>query len=175
MEKDFAKRLKQIRKERGYTQKQLSDIANIPVHTIRNYEQDICKPITMNLLELAKVLDVTPEYLLLGENNMNTYTMAIKKELLQLKDYKKISKIKGEEFNSTILSHLEMGMELVEDIKTEWNNAGVFIKENDDGTIEESYCTRNYVQEIIIKYCQNRMKFKTLFNLKDGMLLELNN
>lgn len=101
MEEDFAKRLKQIRKERGYTQKQLSYIANIPVHTMRNYEQDICKPITRNLLELAKVLDVTPEYLLLGENNMNTYTMAIKKELLQLKDYKKISKIKGK--NLTLL------------------------------------------------------------------------
>lgn len=172
MEKDFAKRLKQLRNARGYTQQELADIANIPVHTIRNYEQDICKPITKNLLELAKILDVTPEYILLGENNMFNYTIAIKNELLQLKDFKKIAMIKEEELNSTILSHLEMNEELVEDIRTEWNKAGIFKKERPGSVIENSYCTKNYVQEVIIRYCQNRVKYKKLFMLQDGMLLQ---
>ena len=42
----------------------------------------------------------------------------------------------------------------------------------DDGTtlIEDSYCTRSYVREIILRYCQNRTFFRTKFNIKDGNL-----
>lgn len=170
MEQDFEKRLKRIRKERKYTQQQLADIAGLTLHSISNYEQGISKPITKNLLELAKSLDVTPEYLLLGDNNMNNYTLAIKRELLQINDYEKISQIKNEKLNSTILSHLEMSEELIHDIKFAWNNAGIF-KKRKDNTVEMSYCTRNYVQEVILRYCQNRAKYKDLYKLNDGMLL----
>lgn len=115
MEKDFvfAERLKKCRKEKGYTQDQLAKITNISVQTIRNYEQDLNEPIARYLLEMAKALDVTPEYLLIGENNMNNYTAAIKAELMQLADYDKIVEIKNAELNSTVLDHLEMSEELV--------------------------------------------------------------
>ena len=33
-----------------------------------------------------------------------------------------------------------------------------------------SYCTRSYVREIILRYCQNRTFFRTKFNIKDGNL-----
>lgn len=72
-------------------------------------------------LQLAKALDVTPEYLLIGDNNMTSYTEAIKRELKQLNDYGQISEIKETELNSTILSHLEMSNDLVDAVKTDWN------------------------------------------------------
>ena len=162
MEETFAERLKRIRNQRNFTQEQLAEISEIAVQTLRNYEQGISKnPVSEYLLNLAKVLDVTPEYLLLGENNMKTYTDAIKVELMQLDDFNKISEIKNEEFNSSILSHLEMSEELISAITNDWNMKGIF----------DTRCNRNYVQEVIIKYCQNRTKYKVKFNIQDGMLI----
>lgn len=174
MQEIFAERLKQIRSQRKYTQQQLASITQISVQTIRNYEQNICEPISAYLLELAKALDITPEYLLNGDNNMNSYSEAIKTELMQLNDYNSISEIKGSELNATILSHLEMSEELVSAITDDWNGKNIFkrIEENNgESTQVDSYCTRKYVQDVILKYCQNRGKYKEKFSIKDGMIL----
>lgn len=164
-EKTFADRLKQTRNDRHYTQAQLAVLVDVATKTISNYEQGISEPITRHLLEIAKVLDVTPEYLLLGDNNMNTYTEAIKKELLQLTQFSQIEQIKHQELNAAILSHLEMSEELVNEVTSAWNRSGIFAP--------DSYCTRSYVQDVILRYCQNRIKFKELFQLQDGMLLQV--
>lgn len=108
-------------------------------------------------MALAKALDVTPEYLLLGEKNMNIYTDAIKAELKQLADYDKISEIKNEGLNSTYLPYLEMSEKLVSEITKYWNGKGIF----------DTRCNRNYVQDVILKYCQNRAEYKRKFNIKD--------
>ena len=174
MEETFAERLKRIRNQRNYTQEKLAKITGISVQTIRNYEQRKNEQIAVYLLDLAKALDVTPEYLLLGENNMNSYTNAIKVELMQLTDYDKISEIKNEEFNATILSHLEMSDELISAIKKDWNGKHIFKRSKivkGKAVKEDSYCIRTYVQEVIMKYCQNRAKYKEKFKLQDGMLL----
>ena len=47
---------------------------------------------------------------------MNTYTKAIKKELLQLTKFSQIEQIKHQELNSAILSHLEMSEDLVNEV-----------------------------------------------------------
>ena len=95
-EKTFADRLKELRNIRNYTQEELGKITNISVQSIRRYEQGRLneEPSAYNLLQLAKALDVTPEYLLIGDNNMTSYTEAIKRELKQLNDYGQISEIK---------------------------------------------------------------------------------
>ena len=158
MEETFAKRLKRIRNQRNFTQEQLAKITKISVQSIRNYEQSISEqPAAEYLLALAKALDVTPEYLLLGEKNMNIYTDAIKAELKQLADYDKISEIKNEGLNSTNLPHLEMSEKLVSEITKYWNGKGIF----------DTRCNRNYVQDVILKYCQNRAEYKRKFNIKD--------
>ena len=127
-EKTFADRLKELRNIRNYTQEELGKITNISVQSIRRYEQGRLneEPSAYNLLQLAKALDVTPEYLLIGDNNMTSYTEAIKRELKQLNDYGQISEIKETELNSTILSHLEMSNDLVDAVKTDWNAKGIF-------------------------------------------------
>ena len=181
MNESFAERLKRIRKEKKYTQKQLATMANISMHTISNYEQEVSDPTIYYLFELAKVLDITSEYLYLGDNNMTNYTNAIKNELIQLNSCDKIAEIKKQDFNATILSHLEMTDTLVYEVQDAWNTAKLFKKmvklqipttENAKDTYVEvdSYCTKAYVQEVILKYCQNRAKFRAKFNISDGML-----
>jgi len=104
----------------------------------------------------------------------DNYTSAVKKELQQLSTFSQIKEIRDKELNSVILSHLEMSEDLVEGIKSEWEQKKIFKKhiKGDDGTtlIEDSYCTRSYVREIILRYCQNRTFFRTKFNIKDGNL-----
>ena len=75
-ENTFANRLKELRNIRNYTQEVLGKITNISVQSIRRYEQGKLneEPSAYNLLQLAKALDVTPEYLLIGDNNMSSYT-----------------------------------------------------------------------------------------------------
>ncbi len=176
-ENTFANRLKELRNIRNYTQEVLGKITNISVQSIRRYEQGKLneEPSAYNLLQLAKALDVTPEYLLIGDNNMSSYTDAIKRELKQLHDYELISEIKDTDLNSTILAHLEMSNELVDDIKKDWDKKGIFkrIEETDGVKTEvDSYCTRPYVQDVILRYCQNRSTFKAKFGIQDGMLIE---
>lgn len=71
-EKTFADRLKELRNIRNYTQEELGKITNISVQSIRRYEQGRLneEPSAYNLLQLAKALDVTPEYLLIGDNSV---------------------------------------------------------------------------------------------------------
>lgn len=105
---------------------------------------------------------------------MNDYTNAIKVELMQLTDYDRISEIKNEELNSTILSHLEMSEELISAITNHWNGKGIFKRSkivNGKHIEEDSYCTRSYVQDVIIRYCQNRAKYKKKFKIQDGMII----
>lgn len=166
MKNDFAFRLKQLRLERNYTQEELAAIVNSSIKTIGNYEQRISEPQAVLLLALAQALDVTPEYLLLGESNMENYTQAIKAELMQLTTFERIKEIKEEEFNSTIISHLQLSDELVDTVTKKWNESTIVHKT--DGS--PSYFTRPYVQEVIIKYCQNRQKYIHAYNLNDGMI-----
>ena len=70
----FAERLISTRREKGYTQEQLAKFSQVSVSSIRRYEQGANQnkePSAYNLLVISQVLDVTPEYLLLGENKMN--------------------------------------------------------------------------------------------------------
>ena len=96
---------------------------------------------------------------------MNSYTNTIKKELMQLKDYNKITEIKDKELNgSVLLEELEISSELITAIKSKWNSAKIFKREK-NGVIEDSYCTCNYVLDVIIRYCQHRTMFKERFDI----------
>lgn len=160
MAQGFGNRLKDARHHLGYTQEQLAVITNISLGSIRRYEQECRDPTAEYLLTLAEALDVTPEFLLKGANEMNIYTAAIEFELCQIRSFDQLQQIKATELNSTILSHLELGEKLVTNIHTAWMKYGLFDKS----------CTRAYVKDIIVKYCQNRQLFRDRFGLKDGTL-----
>lgn len=169
----FAERLKRLRKENNFTQKQLAAITEISLQTIRNYEQKNSEPISIYLLKLAQSLDVTPEYLLKGDNDVNNYTEAIKLELQQLESYEQIQTIYAEEFNASILSHLEMTDSLITEIRDVWLSKKIFVRQDENNHTIPSYCTRAFVCGVVLRYTQNRKKYKQAYSLKDGMLLRV--
>lgn len=59
----FKERLKELRKEKGFTQKQLSQVLNISEDSIYNWEKGRSEPSITDLINLAIFLDVTIDYL----------------------------------------------------------------------------------------------------------------
>ena len=74
MEKNIGERLREIRKENGDTQEKLAEILNYSVKTIRRYENSKTHP-TNEFLSLFGVhYNVSFDYLLRGEEGMDTKT-----------------------------------------------------------------------------------------------------
>ena len=61
---DFAKNLRQFRKEKGYTQIELAKLINYGYTAIANYESTRNEPSLDTLIELARILDVTIDELI---------------------------------------------------------------------------------------------------------------
>jgi len=62
--------LKQIRKNRGLSQKQLSELTGIKVRTIGSWEDgsvSLAKAAFINVMRIAGVLEVDPMYLIGGD------------------------------------------------------------------------------------------------------------
>jgi DNA-binding XRE family transcriptional regulator len=63
----FPRRLAKMRKEHGYTQKALAEIAGIHWHTIRNWEEGLTTPRQGDgLIKTATALGVSVKQLLTG-------------------------------------------------------------------------------------------------------------
>ena len=60
----LGKRLKELREERGLTQKQLSDTLGLNSVTYLHYEKEQREPPLSLLVEFAKFFEVTTDYLL---------------------------------------------------------------------------------------------------------------
>lgn len=142
----FALRVYELRKQHGLSQERLSTKADVPLHDIRNYEQ--CKnenydPNATYLLRLAEVFDVTPEYLLLGEEPMIKYMDELRNELIKL-SHEEIKKYSEMPLADKVLAHLKLSENFIHSIKTAWDQK----------------CKVNfnipYVQKVIIHYCHNR-------------------
>ena len=61
----YGSRIKTLRKEKGYTQRQLSKKASIGLNTLRRYEADMCQPKIETLSKIAKALEIDSEQLIL--------------------------------------------------------------------------------------------------------------
>lgn len=62
-EADFKTRLKELRFERGATQKEIADLLNMSKMAVSHWEQGDCEPSIEQLKILAKFFDVTVDYL----------------------------------------------------------------------------------------------------------------
>ncbi|MDQ8759074.1 helix-turn-helix domain-containing protein [Streptococcus ruminantium] len=60
----FTERLKQLRKEKGLTQKELAQLLNISQPAYAQWERNIKNPTQENLSQLAQILDTSTDYLL---------------------------------------------------------------------------------------------------------------
>lgn len=68
----FAARLKQVRKSRGYTQEELSNITCIPCNIISNIESEKIKPQETIIKIICKILQINEHWLITGYGNMDT-------------------------------------------------------------------------------------------------------
>lgn len=65
MSKSFqGERLEEIRKDKGLTQKQLGELIGVKKNAISNYERNHQEPPVRRLKEIAKVLDISSDYLI---------------------------------------------------------------------------------------------------------------
>ena len=61
---DFRKILRNLRQEKGMTQKQLADMLNVHHSTVKDWEVRGCEPNYKTLISLAKIFEVTVGQLL---------------------------------------------------------------------------------------------------------------
>jgi transcriptional regulator with XRE-family HTH domain len=65
----FGRRLKDLRKQKGYTQKELADRIGVRQAQLNKYEGGSNAPSLEKLVELAEVLEVSADYLLAGDQS----------------------------------------------------------------------------------------------------------
>lgn len=82
---EFGERIKQIREDRGVSRKELAEELGIPYTTLRNYEMGTREPGHKTLVELAKIFNVSCDYLLGIEYHGKGLT-PLQEQLLQLTD-----------------------------------------------------------------------------------------
>lgn len=66
----FSERLKTLRKENSFTQKQIADILGVDRSTYAYYELARTRPDIDSLVVLAKIFKVSTDYLLLGDEKI---------------------------------------------------------------------------------------------------------
>lgn len=146
----FSKRLKEARKG-IYTQQQLATESNVALKTIQRLETlpndgTSYSPLAIHLLQLSQALDVTPEWLLNGNEQMDIYMNQIKEELKNL-SIEEIRYYHSQPLTDKVLSHLKLTDDFITDLQQYWIQ----------NTIS---CYRPYVQDTIIRYCHHRPKTK---------------
>lgn len=95
MNMSIAKKLKLLRKERGLTQKALSDLSGVPTITIQGYEAEKFNPKVGQIEKLAKALNVTP-YDLAGPSYWDE-KFDVKQLSEQVSAFDKVSILYGED------------------------------------------------------------------------------
>ena len=63
----IGERLKQLRKQKGYTQKQLSALLGFQGNSYSSYEYNRIKPSIENFVKLAEILHTSVQYIVTGE------------------------------------------------------------------------------------------------------------
>lgn len=102
---EFKERLKQLRKEYNYTQAKLSEKLGYGSSTISNYESGKNQPSIKDLIKLAKVFNVSLDYLLCHTDSRVPYFTVF--ESSELKELVKIYNLLSEESAAHVLSYCQ--------------------------------------------------------------------
>ena len=157
----FARNLREFRRAKKWSQKELAVISAIPLKTLQNYEQNRGggSPTLYNLMLLADLFDVSPYHLYYGRNSeMKTnsiYMDALVSELTQL-SYDAIRKIHDSVPLGTSLPKLSITEEVIRKISEEWNKGVAYPKRG---------YYRPFIEQTIRRYAENRRIWKEEFDL----------
>lgn len=105
-------RIKELRKQKGLTQSQLGNLINVTKVSISCYEHDTRIPNLETFLDLIKVLETTPDYLLgrdvniIAEEDENYSIVLPKIDIEIIKEIKK-----NKELHSFLMSDPKRGVE----------------------------------------------------------------
>ena len=67
--KEFGNRVKQLRRQRQWTQKELAEKLNLLSSQVNKYESGLNIPSIDKLIQLAQIFGISLDYLLTGNNN----------------------------------------------------------------------------------------------------------
>jgi transcriptional regulator with XRE-family HTH domain len=88
IKKTFGKRLKQLRKKKGLTQKELAANLDIGLSQFNKYEGGLHIPPADKLVELSRILDVSLDFLLTGhENDLSLHNLRLLKRFQALENF----------------------------------------------------------------------------------------
>lgn len=76
--KRFAKRLKDLREEKGMTHRELAKLIGCSSGLISHYENCKCEPGLTNILAMCRIFNETPDYLI-GVTNVRRLTLPMTK------------------------------------------------------------------------------------------------
>ena len=101
---DFAKRLKKLRKQKGFSQAQLAEQIAVHFTQVSRYERGETKPNAQAMTKMAKVLDTTVDYLVNGTTDEVVQEMGLEKELMAR--FKQLQSLNSED-KKTVLSLMD--------------------------------------------------------------------
>jgi len=96
--KTFGQRLKNLRKQYNWSQKEMAEKLHIRFGQVNKYECGLNTPPLEKLLEISEVLNVTVDYLLTGDNPENTPIHSTR----LLERFKILQKFQGEDQETII-------------------------------------------------------------------------
>ena len=76
-------RIKQVREEKGVSQRQLAEIVGVSAVTVLNWENGIYDPSAKDLIKLSKALDASIDYLV-GNDSQDNEKEAVRRALNRL-------------------------------------------------------------------------------------------
>ena len=100
MEYDIGSKIKRARLEKKLTQEQIAELLGVSRQTISNWENEKFYPDIISVIKMSECYDVSLDYLLKGEQKMNTYYEYLEESTNVVKSNIKRNKI------ITILSYL---------------------------------------------------------------------
>ncbi len=100
MEYDLGSKIKRARLEKKLTQEQIAELLGVSRQTISNWENEKSYPDIISVIKMSECYDVSLDYLLKGEQKMNTYYEYLEESTNVVKSNIKRNKI------ITILSYL---------------------------------------------------------------------
>lgn len=119
MSKELSSRIKELRKIKGYTQKDFASLIGVGQTTVANYESGIRVPDTDKLDKIADLFEVTVDYLLGREDNAETSIMKPKDEAVSVKSVDEYYKVF---LNYLISGHREEARMLINTLQKEGIN-----------------------------------------------------
>src|ERR1700704_2514 len=85
---DMGQRIREIRRERGWTQDQLASAVGVSRSAVAQWETGRAGQVTTNLTRIAEVLEVGGEYLMYGDDNRPPAEARLGDELALLRLYR---------------------------------------------------------------------------------------